>query len=246
MSAPYTGQYSVLNQYTPLTQKYGAEYGVDPTLLDALIWRESGGNKMATNGSAMGLTQFTPVAMAQYGVANPYDPAQSIKGAAEYLSNYSSAGVSGALQAYNAGAPGKTTETVGGVPYEDAVISTAQSLEAQSGTTAPAGSLSAGVASQVPGSSAGKSSMFDSAMAALGSALGASASDAGTPVSDAAPGAKEGATISQALGSASSYWGNELLSWIGSLFSAYGPEIIGVVAGVVLLYLAVKGSVEGA
>jgi len=272
MSEPYTGQYSVLNQYTPLTQKYGAEYGVDPTLLDALIWRESGGNPMATNGSAMGLAQFTPTAMAQYGVSNPYDPAQSIKGAAEYLSNYSSAGVTGALQAYNAGAPGKTTETIGGVPYEDAVISTAQSLEAQSGATAPAGSLSAGVASQVPGSSAGSLSagVASQTPGSTGTSSGTGAyngfdtlddwmkyqeSGAQYGANQAEPNLSQATTTAtkpaadavNAATSAVSDTLNGALAWVESLFSTYGPEIIGVGIAVVLLYWAIKGSVlEGA
>jgi len=256
MSAPYTGQYSVLNQYTPLTQKYGAEYGVDPTLLDALIWRESGGNPMATNGSAMGLTQFTPIAMAQYGVSNPYDPAQSIKGAAEYLSNYSSAGVAGALQAYNAGAPGKTTETVGGVPYEDAVISTAQSLEAQSGATAPTGSLSVGVGSKVAGSKTTSSGTgayggfdtLDDWMKYQESGAQYGANQAEPNLSRAATTAtKPAAAAVNAATSAVSDTLNGALTWVESLFSTYGPEIIGVGIGVVLLYWAIKGSVlEGA
>jgi len=229
MSNAYTGQYSVLNQYTPLTQKYGAEYGVDPTLLDALIWRESGGNKMATNGSAMGLTQFTPVAMAQYGVANPYDPAQSIKGAAEYLSDYSSAGVTGALQAYNAGAPGKTTETVGGVPYEDAVISTAQSLEAQSGAAAPAGSLSAGAASETPGSSAGSLSAGVASQAPGSSTGSLSAGVASqTPGTTNSTGSTSlGQSISSMLGgstngqsSTASSFESGVASWIGGTIGA--------------------------
>jgi len=146
MSKLYTYPYAVLNQYRPLTKKYGTEYGVDPTLIDALIWRESRGNPNATNATAKGLTQFTPIAMKQWGVVDPFDPAQAIEGTAKYLGHYAYAGAAGALQAYNAGAPGRHTERIGGNSYEDAVISTAQALEAQSGAVPTKGSLTASVA----------------------------------------------------------------------------------------------------
>jgi len=146
MNKLYTYPYAVLNQYRSLTEKYGAEYGVDPTLIDALIWRESRGNPNATNATAKGLTQFTPIAMKQWGVVDPFDPAQAIEGTAKYLGHYAYAGAAGALQAYNAGAPRRHTELVAGMPYEDAVIATARALEAQSGAVPPKGSLTASVA----------------------------------------------------------------------------------------------------
>jgi len=146
MSKLYTYPYAVLNQYRPLTEKYGAEYGVDPTLIDALIWRESRGNPNATNATAKGLTQFTPIAMKQWGVVDPFDPAQAIEGTAKYLGHYAYASAAGALQAYNAGAPRRHTELIGGMPYEDAVMATARALEAQSGAVPTKGSLTASVA----------------------------------------------------------------------------------------------------
>lgn len=90
--------------------------GVDPRLLAALTWAESGFNASAHSGAgAVGLTQLMPGTAAGLGV-DPRDPAQNLLGGARYLraqlDRFGS--VELALAAYNAG-PGRVAQA-GGVP----------------------------------------------------------------------------------------------------------------------------------
>lgn len=92
------------------------EAGVDPRLLAALTWAESGFNAGARSGAgAIGLTQLMPGTAAGLGV-DPADPAQNLRGGARYLraqlDRFGS--VELALAAYNAG-PGRVAQA-GGVP----------------------------------------------------------------------------------------------------------------------------------
>lgn len=92
------------------------EAGVDPRLLAALTWAESGFNAGARSGAgAIGLTQLMPGTAAGLGV-DPIDPAQNLRGGARYLraqlDRFGS--VELALAAYNAG-PGRVAQA-GGVP----------------------------------------------------------------------------------------------------------------------------------
>jgi hypothetical protein len=93
--------------YDALIRMEGAHSGLDPKLLAAVIDAESAANPNALSPKgAMGLMQLMPATAERFGVTNAFDPAQNIRGGAQYLAqllkmfNYD---VALALAAYNAG-----------------------------------------------------------------------------------------------------------------------------------------------
>lgn len=103
--------------YGSLINKKADDYGIDPNILTSLIHKESRFNPNAMSGAgAQGLAQITPITAKHLGVQDPYNPEQSINGAAKYLSQlYSKNKDYGlALAAYNAG-PGNVAK-YGGIP----------------------------------------------------------------------------------------------------------------------------------
>ena len=91
--------------------------GVNPALLGALVWSESGFNARAVSGAgARGLVQLMPATARGLGV-DPMNPAQALDGGARYLKqqlNSFGGRTDFALAAYNAGP--SAVRKYGGVP----------------------------------------------------------------------------------------------------------------------------------
>ena len=90
-----------------LIKLYGGQYGVDPYLVFCLMSQESSFMSGAVSPKgAQGLMQLMPDTAARYGVTNPYDVAQNIKGGTRYLKDLLllfNGRVDLALAGYNAG-----------------------------------------------------------------------------------------------------------------------------------------------
>ncbi len=99
-----------------LIQKYAARYGVDPSLVRAVMNQESGFNPYAVSPKgAQGLMQLMPGTAAMMGVTNPFDPEQNIAGGVGYLRHCLDCfgnNVPLAVAAYNAG-PGRVARSQG-------------------------------------------------------------------------------------------------------------------------------------
>ena len=90
-----------------LIRRYGTQHGVDPYLIYCLMSQESAFSVGATSyKGAQGLMQLMPGTAARYGVTNPYDIEQNIKGGTRYLRDLLkmfNGRVDLALAGYNAG-----------------------------------------------------------------------------------------------------------------------------------------------
>ena len=72
--------------YLPKVYAAEARFGLPTVLLDALIWTESRYNPMAiSHAGAAGLGQLMPGTARELGVANRFDAAANLLGAARYL-----------------------------------------------------------------------------------------------------------------------------------------------------------------
>ena len=98
----------------------GADYDVDPALIEAIIENESGFDSNATSSAgARGLMQLMPQTADALGVTDSYDAAQNVCGGTRYLRSLLDrfGKVELAVAAYNAGPD--AVQKYGGVPpYE--------------------------------------------------------------------------------------------------------------------------------
>jgi len=75
-----------LSAYDPIFQAAGEAWNVDPLLLRAMAMQESRGDARAVSkAGAQGLMQIMPDTAKGLGVEDPFDPVQSIWGAAKYM-----------------------------------------------------------------------------------------------------------------------------------------------------------------
>ncbi|AIE85501.1 lytic transglycosylase domain-containing protein [Fimbriimonas ginsengisoli] len=88
-------------------KEHADEFAVDPALIVSVIAVESMGDPNAVSRSgAMGLMQLMPATCSDYGVMQPFDPDQNIRGGASLLSRHSiryNGDLRKVLAAYNAG-----------------------------------------------------------------------------------------------------------------------------------------------
>jgi soluble lytic murein transglycosylase-like protein len=128
--------------YDELIREHAAHYDVNPGLVRAVVQVESNFNPSARSPKgAMGLMQLMPATAQQFGVANPFDPSENIRGGTAYLRQLLDRYANDkrlALAAYNAG-PGavdKYGETV--PPYRETREYVARVNEASDDEDGPA------------------------------------------------------------------------------------------------------------
>jgi soluble lytic murein transglycosylase-like protein len=107
--------------YAAEIREAAAEFGVDEALVRAIVHAESAFNPQAvSNKGAQGLMQLIPATADRFGVADPFDPAQNIRGGVKYLAwllDRFDDNITLAAAGYNAGEG--NVDRYGGVPPFD-------------------------------------------------------------------------------------------------------------------------------
>ena len=104
-----------------LVRQASAKYGVNERLVHAVVRAESDYNPQAvSHAGAMGLMQLMPENCRDYGVGDPFDPAQNIDGGVRHLKDMLDqfGRLDLALAGYNAG-PGAVRRHGGIPPYRE-------------------------------------------------------------------------------------------------------------------------------
>jgi soluble lytic murein transglycosylase-like protein len=125
------------SRYDDLMVRAASRHSVPFSLLKAVIAVESGFRpEVVSSKGAMGLAQLMPATARELGVRNPFDPDESIDGAARYLARLLGdlSDETLAIAAYNAGpARVRVTRAVPDIPetraYVEAVLSLRNSYE---------------------------------------------------------------------------------------------------------------------
>ncbi|MDT7933826.1 MAG: lytic transglycosylase domain-containing protein [Sphingomonadaceae bacterium] len=118
LAAPVAVPAAAPAAFRPALAASSVRHGVDPALLEAVVWQESRWRAQAVSRrGAVGLTQLMPGTARDLGVADARDPAANLDGGARYLRQMLArfgGDLVKALAAYNAGP--RRVERAGGVP----------------------------------------------------------------------------------------------------------------------------------
>ncbi len=109
-------------QFSPIVEQCAKENNLDPKLINAVIEQESGYNHLAVSSAgAKGLMQLMPGTARQFGVKDPLNPEENVRGGTKYLSsllNHYHGNLILALSAYNAG-PNNVSKYNGVPPFAE-------------------------------------------------------------------------------------------------------------------------------
>lgn len=123
---------SAVSDWRALAAWAGAQVGLPPALLLAVIHVESGGRPDARSAAgALGLMQLEPAVAAAYGAQDPLDPAQNVLAGARYLRDLLTefhGNLALALAAYNEG-PARVRAGVRDTAYVQAVLEKMHQVE---------------------------------------------------------------------------------------------------------------------
>lgn len=120
--------------YNDLAEKYGKAYKVEPSLILAIIKKESGGNPIAIGTSKeIGLMQITPIALQEvirisgltFSNWQLFEPDINIQVGSYYISyliNYYNGNIFNALKAYNGGITGTKNNPTLSIEYANQVL----------------------------------------------------------------------------------------------------------------------------